>query len=77
MNRKQRRARGKTVKPSSGPVPDPVALHEAGIQAYRAGELERAAVLIAQAIAFNGTIPSFHYNLGIVFKPLPRCQFIV
>jgi predicted TPR repeat methyltransferase len=74
MNRKQRRAQGKTIKPSGRAVPDAAALHEAGIQAYRAGELEQAAALIAQAIAFNGAIPSFHYNLGIVFKALGRME---
>lgn len=76
MNRKQRRAQGKTNPPATPAgnvvVPDPIGLHEAGIQAYRAGDLDRAAALIAKAIAGNGGIASFHYNLGIVLKALGR-----
>jgi predicted TPR repeat methyltransferase len=75
MNRKQRRAQGKASPhgaSAGNAVPDPIALHEAGIQAYRAGDLDRAAALIGQAIGFNGGVPSFHYNLGIVLKVLGR-----
>lgn len=43
-------------------------LHEAGVAAFRAGDLDMAAGLIAQAIAANEQIPSFHYNLAIVRK---------
>jgi predicted TPR repeat methyltransferase len=77
MNRKQRRARGKASRPEASAgnaAPDPIALHEAGIQAYRAGDLDRAAALIGRAIAFNGGVPSFHYNLGIVLKASGRTQ---
>ena len=35
---------------------------------YRAGRLDRAADLIAKAIAANGQMPSFHYNLAIVLR---------
>jgi predicted TPR repeat methyltransferase len=47
---------------------DPITLHEEGVEAFRAGDLAMAARLITQAIAANGGIPSFHYNLGIVHK---------
>jgi len=64
MNRKQRRASGKADK-----VPvDPIALHAEGVQAFQAGDLDLAAKRIAQAIAANGQMPSFHYNLAIVHK---------
>jgi predicted TPR repeat methyltransferase len=75
MNRKQRRAQGKAIQPGasgSAAVPDPFALHEAGIKAYRAGDLDRAAALISQAISFNGGVSTFHYNLGVVLKALGR-----
>jgi predicted TPR repeat methyltransferase len=68
MNRKQRRAgtRGnRKERPSSG---DPIALHSAGVEAFRAGQLEQAADLIARAIAANGHMPDFHYNLAIVLR---------
>lgn len=78
MNRRQRRAQGKANRPaisgSQTAAPDPIALHEAGIQAYRAGNPGQAAALIAKAIAFNGAVPSFHYNLGIVLKALGRLE---
>jgi predicted TPR repeat methyltransferase len=56
----------------TGGTHDPLTLHEAGVEAFRAGDLERAAGLIAQAIAANGQIPSFHYNLAIVLKAQRR-----
>jgi predicted TPR repeat methyltransferase len=72
MNRKQRRARGKDRQASSpaGTIDarDPITLHSAGIEAYRAGHLEVAADLIAKAIAANGHMPEFHYNLAIVLR---------
>src|SRR5476649_385475 len=70
MNRKQRRAKGKAGEPSSpaADARDPIALHAAGVQAYSAGHLEAAADLIAEAIAANGQMPSFHYNLAIVLR---------
>jgi predicted TPR repeat methyltransferase len=77
MNRKQRRAQGKAMQPAaseSAAVPDPLALHDAGIQAYRAGDLGRAAALIGQAVSFNGGVSSFHYNLGVVLKALGRLE---
>ncbi|HEY2009820.1 MAG TPA: tetratricopeptide repeat protein [Rhizomicrobium sp.] len=78
MNRRQRRAQGKADRPaisgSRTAVPDPIALHESGIQAYRTGNPGQAAALIAKAIAFNGVVPSFHYNLGIVLKALGRLE---
>jgi predicted TPR repeat methyltransferase len=77
MNRKQRRAQGqeqrKTGHTAPAP-PDPVALHEAGIEAYRAGRLAAAADLIGQAIAASGPVPEFHYNLGIVLKAMGRLE---
>ncbi len=77
MNRKQRRAQGKTSPhgaSAGNAAPDPITLHEAGIQAYRAGDLDRAAAQIGRAIAFNGAVPGFHYNLGIVLKALGRLE---
>jgi predicted TPR repeat methyltransferase len=68
MNRKQRRAKGKDHQPSSSAARDPIALHSSGIDAYRAGHLEIAADLIAKAIAANGQMPEFHYNLAIVLR---------
>lgn len=47
---------------------DPMSLHEAGVEAFRAGDLETAARLIGQAISANGQIASFHYNLALVLK---------
>jgi predicted TPR repeat methyltransferase len=79
MNRKQRRAQGqgptKPVQPAaSGGNADPVALHDAGVQAFRAGDLGAAATLITRAIAITGEVPSFHYNLAIVLKAQRRLQ---
>lgn len=76
MNRKQRRAQGKAGGSALSDIaaPDPVALHDAGIEAYRAGDLGRAATLIAQAINANGGVPSFHYNLAIVLKAADRLE---
>jgi predicted TPR repeat methyltransferase len=72
MNRKQRRAQDKTRQPASPAeatdTRDPIALHAAGVQAFRAGHLEAAAELIAKAIAANGHMPDFHYNLAIVLR---------
>jgi len=73
MNRKQRRAQGQ-VKSRKQAAPDPAALYEAGILAYRAGELARAADLIGQAIAASGPVPELHYNLAIVFKAMGRLE---
>jgi predicted TPR repeat methyltransferase len=47
---------------------DPIALHAAGVQAFRAGDLATAASLIGEAIAADGRVPAFHYNLAIVLK---------
>ncbi|HEX4176878.1 MAG TPA: tetratricopeptide repeat protein [Rhizomicrobium sp.] len=78
MNRKQRRAQGKagqsTASGASAAASDPATLHEAGIEAYRAGDLGRAAALIVQAIEGDGGVPSFHYNLGIVLKAASRLE---
>lgn len=73
MNRKQRRA-GKKADPSSSPAVemagarDPITLHSAGVQAFRAGNLKMATDLISQAIAANGDMPDVHYNLAIVLR---------
>ena len=63
MNRKQRRAEKKSSVPA-----DALALHESGVQAFVAGHPDKAAGLIAQAIAANGQMPDFHYNLAIILK---------
>jgi predicted TPR repeat methyltransferase len=78
MNRKQRRASQKSRQSSSpagmADTRDPIALHAAGVQAYRAGHLEMAADLIAKAIAAGGPVPEFHYNLAIVLKAQGRLK---
>ena len=43
-------------------------MHADGVQAFVAGHPDKAARLIAQAIAANGRMPDFHYNLAIVLK---------
>ena len=53
---------------------DPITLHAAGVQAYRAGHLEAAAGLIAKAIAGNGNMPDFHYNLAIVLRAQDKLE---
>src|SRR4051812_14115054 len=77
MNRKQRRAQGqagdqKQQKPAQPAAADPAALHEAGIEAFRAGRLAAAADLIGQAIAASSPMPELHYNLAIVLKAMGR-----
>jgi len=52
----------------TGGAHDPITLHAAGVQAFRAGDLAAAANLIAEAIAADGRKPDFHYNLAIVLK---------
>jgi predicted TPR repeat methyltransferase len=76
MNRKQRRAGEKDRQPSSSAAGarDPIALHAAGVEAYCAGQLETAAGLIAKAIAANGHMPSFHYNLAIVLRAQDKLE---
>jgi predicted TPR repeat methyltransferase len=69
MNRKQRRADSKSGKPASRVErDDPVDLHSLGVQAFREGRNAAAAELIAKAIARDGQVASFHYNLAIVLK---------
>jgi len=69
MNRKQHRDDSK----SGTPAPrlerdDPVDLHSLGVQAFREGRHGVATELIARAIALDGQVASFHYNLAIVLK---------
>ena len=45
-------------------------LHHLGIIATQTGRHELAAELICRAIAFNGRVPEFHYNIGIAFGAL-------
>ena len=61
MNRKQRRAE------KNAPA-DALALHEEGVKHFLAGRADKAGRLIAQAIAADGQMPDFHYNLAIVLK---------
>lgn len=78
MNRKQRRAQGKANPPTMPAAhaagADPAGLHEAGIQAYNADDLDQAAALISQAVAGAPGIASFRYNLGIVQKARGRLE---
>src|ERR1700712_4982298 len=78
MNRKERRAGhkgGHSLSTSQalpaapgGEAHDPLTLHAQGVEAYSAGRLQDASSLIARAIAADGRMPSFHYNLAIVLK---------
>ena len=70
MNRKQRRANQKAGQAPAVTVAgdDPVTLHAMGVEAFRAGQLQAAAGLIARAIAANAQMPDFHYNLAIVLR---------
>jgi len=71
MNRKQRRATGKSQPPlpsQAAAKTDPSELHAQGLEAFQAGRADLAAELIAQAIAAGGEAPNLHYNLGIVLK---------
>jgi predicted TPR repeat methyltransferase len=74
MNRRERRAQGQRKKTAASTVADPLALHDAGIEAFRAGRLAPAAELIGQAIAICEPVPEFHYNLAIVLKAMGRLE---
>jgi len=75
MNRKQRRASEKgRPPPSPADTRDPIILHAAGVEAFRAGNLDLAADLITRAIAANGRMPDFHYNLAIVLRARGKLQ---
>jgi predicted TPR repeat methyltransferase len=75
MNRKQRRAQVQEQRKAGHAAPvDPVALHEAGIAAYRMGRLAEAADLIGQAIQASSLVSEFHYNLAIVLKAMGRLK---
>jgi predicted TPR repeat methyltransferase len=67
MNRKQRRA-GRTSGQAPSGTEDAIALHAQGVEAFRAGHPDKAATLIARAIAADGRMPDFHYNLAIVLR---------
>ncbi|KAF0219379.1 MAG: hypothetical protein FD174_2078 [Geobacteraceae bacterium] len=43
-----------------------------GIEAFKAGNYEKAAEMFSRAISANGHTSSFHNNLGIAFKELGR-----
>jgi tetratricopeptide (TPR) repeat protein/SAM-dependent methyltransferase len=49
-----------------------LALHFLGVLRHQAGDSGAAVDLIGQAIAVNGAIPDFHYNLGVIFEALGR-----
>src|SRR4051812_2732049 len=67
MNRKQRRAGGTSGQAPSA-TEDAIALHAQGVEAFCAGHPDKAATLIARAIAADGRMPDFHYNLAIVLR---------
>jgi tetratricopeptide (TPR) repeat protein/SAM-dependent methyltransferase len=48
------------------------ALHFLGILAHQGGNSAAAIELINQAIAVNGAVPDFHYNLGVIFEAMGR-----
>ncbi|MCX7282229.1 MAG: tetratricopeptide repeat protein [Alphaproteobacteria bacterium] len=68
MNRKQRRAGDRRPPLPTGDGGDHIALHAAGVKAFRSGQLGAAAALLAKAIAINGEMPDFHYNLAITLR---------
>ena len=75
MNRKQRRAMGKSPSPpprQAAATADPAQSHAQAIEAFQAGRADFAAELLAQAIAAGGATPDLHYNRGIVLKALNR-----
>jgi hypothetical protein len=77
MNRKQRRATGKSRQASpSGTAgqANPLELHAQGVQAFQAGRADIAADLMAQAIAAGGATPDLHYNLAIALKAPGRLR---
>ena len=48
------------------------ALHFLGVLAHQRGESAAAVELIGQAIAADGSIPDFHYNLGVILEAMGR-----
>ena len=68
MNRKQRRSEDRRTPSPTGEGGDHIALHAAGVKAFLAGQLGAAATLLAKAIAVNGQMPDFHYNLAITLR---------
>ncbi len=48
------------------------ALHFLGVLAHQRGESAAAVELIGQAIAADGSIPDFHYNLGVILEATGR-----
>jgi Flp pilus assembly protein TadD/SAM-dependent methyltransferase len=48
------------------------ALHLSGSLAHATGRNEEAVALIGRAIALNGEVPDFHYNLGLALWALNR-----
>ena len=50
------------------------ALHLRGALAHAAGRNEDAVKLIGGAIALNGEVPDFHYNIGLALWALDRRQ---
>src|SRR5215212_1085440 len=50
------------------------ALHLCGALAHAAGRNDEAVDLIGRAIALDGQIPEFHYNIGLALRALNRPQ---
>src|SRR3954469_8297050 len=50
------------------------ALHLRGALAHAAGRNEDAVKLIGRAISVDGTVPDFHYNIGLALWALNRRQ---
>ncbi|MBV9968401.1 MAG: tetratricopeptide repeat protein, partial [Xanthobacteraceae bacterium] len=48
------------------------ALHFLGVLRHQQGESAAAVELIGQAIASDGSIPDFHYNLGVILETIGR-----
>jgi tetratricopeptide (TPR) repeat protein len=48
------------------------ALHFLGVLRHQQGQSAAAAELIGQAIVADGTIPDFHYNLGVILEAMGR-----
>lgn len=83
MNRKQRSMDGKAKAPpgdahrryqavlDSG---DEIEIHGLGVLAHQQGRNDIAVEAISRAIALNGAIASFHYNLALALKALDRLE---
>jgi Flp pilus assembly protein TadD len=48
------------------------ALHFLGVSRHQQGQSAAAVELLGRAIAADGSIPDFHYNLGVILEAMGR-----